>query len=450
MYESANLTSALLLIAALAGLLTAIVRFKAHPFLALLLTALFFGWAMGLPSDQVIEVVLTGFADTLKWIGIVMVLGTLIGEILNETGGSQRIADSILGWIGEKRVPVAMAVTGYVVSIPVFVDVAYITLVPIAEALAVKSKRNILGVGLALAAGLTATHALLPPTPGPLAVTAILEADLGRVIWINSFVALLAAAGGLFWVIVYSGKIELPSDRNLRSRLGHEEGDLKERVPLPSNFASFAPILVPLVLIAAGSFVSTGDESWFGSVVRLLGAPVIALLAGSGLATLLLRCRKQVGKVQVLLNRAIEKSAVVIMITSAGGAFGAIIKASDVAPAVSTALESLGLPGLFFPFFLALGLTTATGSLTVSMVTSASIVAPMLSGLKLSPETAVALIGAGSVCVTHANASFFWLLTRLHGVPPNVLYRTYSVQSLFMGLGGFLAVVLLHISGIAN
>jgi GntP family gluconate:H+ symporter len=149
-----------------------------------------------------------------------------------------------------------------------------------------------------------------------------------------------------------------------------------------------------------------------------------------------------------IMERSIEKAAAVIMITGAGGALGGVIKASPIGSDVSTAITNLGIPGLLLPFLLAAGLTTATGSLTVSMVTSSTIVASMLGSLNLSPEMAVALIGTGSFCVFHANASFFWLLNRLHNIPPNVLYRTYTLQSLCMGLCGLLAVLILRVIGV--
>lgn len=182
--------------------------------------------------------------------------------------------------------------------------------------------------------------------------------------------------------------------------------------------------------------------------MQFLGMPVIALLIGLVLASFLLKKGSRMQQLRSIVERSIEKAAAVTMITGAGGALGGVIKASPIGSDVSTAITSLGIPSLLLPFPLAAGLTTATGSLTVSMVTSSSIVASMLGSLNLSPEMAVALIGAGSFCVFHANASFFWLLNRLHNIPPNVLYRTYTLQSLCMGLCGLLAVIILRVVGL--
>jgi GntP family gluconate:H+ symporter len=441
--------SILMLIITLLALIFAIVKLHVHPFLALLCCGVLLGLATGMPADKTLDSLLDGFADTLRWIGIVMVLGAVIGEILTETGGSFRIAESTLRVIGEKRVPFAMGFTGYIVAIPVFVDVAYIMLQPITEMLAVKGKRTIIVTGLSLTAGLTATHALLPPTPGPLAAAGLMQANLGKVILINAFVAALSLAGGLLWVLLACGRIELPYDRSIREKVLQKE-TLQERVSQrPSLLFSLGPIFLPLCLITLGSLSKVDSLAIPRTgVIQFLGMPVVALLIGLVLASFLLKkgCRMQ--QLRSVVERSIGKAAAVIMITGAGGALGGVIKASPIGSDVSTAVASLGVPGLLFPFLLAAGLTTATGSLTVSMVTSSSIVASMLGSLDLSPEMAVALIGAGSFCVFHSNASFFWLLNRLHNIPPNVLYRTYTLQSLCMGLCGFLAVIILRVVGI--
>ena len=441
--------SIVILTITLLALILAITKLHVHPFLALLCSGVFLGLATGMPMGRTLDSLLDGFAGTLKWIGIVIVFGAVIGEILTETGGSFRIAESTLRLIGEKRVPFAMGCTGYVIAIPVFVDVAYIMLQPITEMLAVRSKRTIIVVGLSLTAGLTATHALLPPTPGPLAAAGLVHANLGKVILTNAFVAIFSVIGGLLWVLFACGKIELPYDRRIRDKVLQKETISERAFQKPSLILSLVPIFLPLGLITLASLSQIDSLAISkNSVIQFLGMPVIALLVGLALASLLLKkgCRMQ--QLRSIVERSIEKAAAVIMITGAGGALGGVIKASPIGSDVSTAITNLGIPSLLLPFLLAAGLTTATGSLTVSMVTSSSIVASMLGSLNLSPEMAVALIGAGSFCVFHANASFFWLLNRLHNIPPNVLYRTYTLQSLCMGLCGLLAVIILRVVGV--
>jgi GntP family gluconate:H+ symporter len=410
------------------------------------MAGLLLGVLVGMPLVLVAENFLVGFGETLKWIGLIIVLGAAIGEILGETRASVRIADGILRIVGEKRLPLAMTATGYLVSIPTFSDVAYIIMKPVTEALAARSGRGILVVGLSLAAGLLASHSLLPPTPGPLAAAGIMGADIGRVILINIPVAAFAAGGGLLWAVLYCRRFKLSSDRSLQEDFSAQgQGERSEGGPRPGFLASVIPILLPLVLIAAGAFVNPDSGDWAAQLIRAVGTPLVAILIGFLAAVIILR-RSDYGT--SALEHGIRRSATVIMITGAGGGFGAVIKASGMGTEIARGIETTQLPGLLLPFVLAMTLTTATGSTTVAMVTSASVVAPLLGVLDLSPEMAVALVGAGAGCVIHANASLFWLLSRLHGVPTVTLYRTFSMQSLVMGISGFVAVLLLRLIGI--
>ena len=419
---------------------------RLHPVLALTLAGLLLGVLVGMPLLAVTESFLTGFGETLKWIGMVILFGSAIGEILGDTKASQRIADGILRIVGEKRLPLAMTATGYLVSIPTFSDVAYIIMKPVTDALASKSGRGVLVVGLSLVAGLLASHALLPPTPGPLAAAGILGAEIGKVILINIPVAAFAAGGGLLWAVLYCRRLRVSSDLAFEKDTDLAvQDDLAGENTRPGFFASVLPILLPIVLIAAGAFVNPETGGWVARILKALGTPLVALLLGFLAATLVLR---QADWGTSALERGINRSAGVIMITGAGGGFGAVIKASGIGSEVASGMEAIQLPGLLLPFALAMTLTTATGSTTVAMVTSASVVAPLLGVLDLSPELAVALVGAGAICVVHANSSLFWLLSRLHDVPPVTLYRAFSAQSLVMGISGFLAVLLLWVLGV--
>ena len=430
-------------------LLVSIGRWGVHPFLALLVFGLLFGIGSGLGPVESVDLLMEGFAKTLQWIGVIMVLGAMIGEIANETGGAERIARSTLKLSGEKRLPQAMALTGYVISIPVFVDVAYIMMQTVTEALAARSKQNILVVGLSLAAGLTATHALMPPTPGPLAVAGILEGQLGRIILINFFVAFSAMAGGLAWAMFYCRKVELDYDREIRQRYAlSTDDDQAATSQASSTWLSLLPIFVPLMLIAISSFIGSDQTDAWATLFRFLGTPFVALSIGVMLALAQYGKDFSMRRVAKVAERSIEKAALVIMITGAGGAFGHVIKNSGVTETISEYAANAGGIGFLFPFLLASVFTTATGSLTVSMITTASIVSPLMPALGISPEMTAALIGSGAFCVFHINSSFFWLLNRLHRAPPTVLLKTYTMQSLCMGLGGLAAVMLLRLCGL--
>lgn len=441
------LPPALSLVIVLFLLIFSIIKLNVHPFIALILAAIFLGLSNGMSVEITSGHLLDGFANTLKWIGIIMILGTIIGEILNETGGTEKIAGAVIRTVGKKRLPLTMGITGYIVAIPVFVDVAYIMLQSITESLSVSGKKGILVTGLSLAAGLTATHALLPPTPGPLAAAGIMQADLGRVIMINAVVAIFAATAGILWATTYCKKIKIPYDETLKEKYQHKEISLQKH-GFSGIFGAFAPILLPIVLIALGSFARPDTGIFNSTLLQSLGIPVIALLIGVFIAALYIPGSDKTKKINRIIEKSIEKTATVLMITGAGGAFGAVIKASEIGDSVALAVAGAGIPGIILPFILAAALTTTTGSITVSMVTSASIIVSMLPALDLSPELALALIGAGSFCVFHANSSFFWLLSKMHEVPPKILFRTFTVQSLFMGLGGGIGVFVLWLFGV--
>lgn len=418
---------------------------ECHPFLALLLVSLILGPTAGLNLQETLEAFLTGFGRTLRWIAVVIVLGSLIGELLRESGGTLRIARTVLRAVGEPRLPLAMGITGYVVSIPAFVDVAYIMLRPIVEALAVAAGRPVLLVGLSLVVGLTASHALLPPTPGPLAAAGILEADLGRLILLNAVVALCSVAAGLGWILWAARRATLPYDERIQCQYeSARDTSEAERRTSWLDVASFLPVLFPLALIAAAAFLpSAADTNLAGQILRFLGQPLIALLIGCVIAAfMMLTCGAGVSEFNRLLDRSIESSAAVILITGAGGGFGEVIKAVHAGEAVRILFEGSPLPGLLFPYLLAMALTTATGSITVSMVTSASVLKPMLPMIGLSPELAATAVGAGSLALVHANSSLFWLISRLHDVPAKTLYRIYTTATLFMALGALIGLLL--------
>ncbi|WKN44998.1 GntP family permease [Tunicatimonas pelagia] len=436
----------IVLVIVLLGLVLAISWGKVHPFVALLLAALALGLLMNLGGTATVNALLDGFGTTMRWIAIVVVLGAFIGEVLHQTGGAVRIAERIVRLAGLRKVPMAMGVIGYIVSIPVFVDVAYIVLQPVTEALSVRSKKPVLVIGLSLAAGLTVSHTLLPPTPGPLAVASLLGADLGRLILINATVAVFAMSGGIIWAMTYCRRFHLEYDKQLVRTYSASD-------PLMAGASGrlgldLLPIVLPIVLMAGGTLLPEDSKGLLSQLGRFFSIPMVAVLIGAVVAGLSYHFSGVKTALAHLVEQAIVKSALVIMITGAGGAFGQVIKATEVhLPFVDTLVAYQSL-GFLLPFLLAAVLTTATGSITVSLISTASLLGPLAGTLPYSPEIMAALIGSGSFCVFHANASFFWLLQRLHEVPVSTLYRTYTLQSLVMGLSGLLGVFVLLLLGI--
>lgn len=437
----------LLLTIILLLLIISVSRWNVHPFTALILAGISLGLCLGLGGSHTVEVLLKGFGNTLQWIGIVVILGAYVGEVLNATQGAIRISNKIVKWTGKKKLPWAMGITGYLVSIPVFVDVAYIVLQPITEALARKSKRPVLVIGLALTAGLTVSHTLIPPTPGPLAVASLLEANIGRLLFINGFVGIVAMAAGILWASKYCKKFRLPYDDKIERRMdATSESNEVSNIPL---LVDLLPILVPIGLMAIGAF-DQKQETLLSEVLAFVSTPMIAVLVGAIIAwgQYYFFSKREKRSSGSLMEQAIVKSALVIMITGAGGAFGYIIRESGMQDALGAFFSGLPFLGFLLPFVVAAILTTATGSITVSLIGAASIVGPMASTMPYSPEIMAAMIGCGSFCVFHANSSFFWLLNRLHEVPVPTLYRTYTVQSLVMGLAGLVAVAVLWMLGV--
>lgn len=443
------LVSLLILFFFLFLLIFSISKWKVHPFVVLVLVAMALGVSLGLGGPQTVEVLLKGFSETLRWIALIIIVGSFIGEVLQETGGAFRISGSILKWVGEKKLPWAMGFTGYLVSIPVFVDVAYILLHPVVEFLAVKSRRPVLYVGLSLAAGLTVSHTLIPPTPGPMAVASLLNVNMGRMLVINLIVAVFAMVGGVLWSVLFVKKQWIDYDRQLQetTQVQPEQVPAVNAVKKQSVLWDVLPILVPIVLIGLGAFVQFEKGSQVGAFFQFISLPLVAVLVGALIAVIQLKTPDKKNTLNRLVEQAILKSALVIMITGAGGSLGFIIRESGIQNQIVQVFADFPFLGIMLPFLVASLLTLATGSITVSLVGSASMLGPMAASLPVSPEMVAALIGCGSFCVFHANASFFWLLNRLHQVPPATLYKTYTVQSLIMGLFGLVGVLLLYLLG---
>ncbi len=436
-----------ILIALLVLLVFSISKWKIHPFVALVLTALALGISTGLGGKQTVEVLLKGFSETLRWIAIIIILGAFIGEVMQETGSAFRIAGGIVKLTGTRKLPWAMGMTGYLVSIPVFVDVAYILLQPVTESLSVKSKKPVLYIGLSLAAGLAVSHTLIPPTPGPLAVASLLEVDMGRMILINIIVALCAMAGGILWVIFFCRGSWTGYDKKLldQSSGRQDQPAMPERTRKSGFLFDLLPILAPILLIAVGSFIDFGTNGP-GGILGFVTTPLVAVLAGAFIAVLQLNANGRT-RLNTMVEQAILKSALVIMITGAGGSLGYIIRETGMQDQVAGFFGTYPGLGFLLPFLVASILTISTGSITVSLVGTASMLGPVIHTLPVSPEMTAALIGCGSFCVFHANSSFFWLLNRLHEVPPKLLYRTYTLQSLVMGVSGLAGVLLLRLVG---
>ncbi|PRY85888.1 GntP family permease [Mongoliibacter ruber] len=425
----------LTILLALAIILIAIVKFDIHPFLALFGTAIIYGLIAGMPGELILQSISEGFGGVLGSIGLLILLGVIMGTFLEKTGGAIVIAEKILRWIGEKSVTTAMLVSGYILSIPVFGDSVFIMMNPISKSLSLKSKTPYAATTIAIALGATASHSLVPPTPGPIATAGIMEADLGMVIFWGFLISLVTLVPSYFFIKKYVTKIDL------KPQVAKVEAE-EAKIIFPSAFKSFLPITVPLVLIIVASIAKYPSkpfgEGAFYTIMQFIGSPVIALFLGVFLTFLLpKKFDKRLLSASGWFGEAILIAAPVILITGAGGVFGKMLQNSGIGEMVSANMSNASW-GIFLPFIIAFSLKTAQGSSTVAMITTASIVAPLLGSLGLDSETmrvfAVLATGAGAIAISHANDSFFWAVTQLSGLTIKQGNQSHSLGTLIMSL----------------
>lgn len=420
-------------------LLTAVL--KVHPFLSLLIGAFFIGITSGMPLALVVQSINEGFGGLMTGIGIVIVAGTIIGVILEKSGAAYRMAEVVLRLIGEKRPQLAMSIIGYIVSIPVFCDSGFIILSSLKKALAKRAKVAIASMSVALATGLYATHTLVPPTPGPIAAAGNIGAEgfLGTIILIGLFVAIPAVIVGYLWAVKVVSKIEVPEDLE-EGGLNYDE-IVKSFGKMPSTFKAFLPIVLPIVLIAAGSVAKlTGEENGFINLLTFLGAPTVALLFGV-LASFLLLPKFSEETMSGWIGEGLVAAAPILLITGAGGAFGRVIANSGVADLISKMNMDAFAGGALFllvPFVIAAALKTAQGSSTAALVITSTLVAPLLPSLGIEGAVPLALvvmaIGAGAMTVSHVNDSFFWVVKEFSGMKIKEAYKAQSMATLLQGV----------------
>lgn len=414
-------------------------RFGLHAFFALIIACVVVGLSIGIPFSEIVSVGKTGFGNIVGSLGLIIVFGTTLGTILEWSGATQVLANGILRITGKRRAAEAMTLVGYVVGLPIFCDSGYMVMSSLNRDLARRTGTAMALMATALAAGLYAVHCLIPPHPGAAAATGALKADFGRVILFGMAVAVPTAYCGLRWA-------RYAARRHSFSQAYEEQPDAPaDPQVLPSFRRSSLPIALPIVLIGIRSFLSDTGQSLPLEVIRTLGLPEVALAIGTLLA---ITCRRRWTRddLQALLRRAVERAGDILLIIGAGGAFGAIIARTDL----TTHLAAGGFVehmGILFPFLLAALLKTAQGSSSVAIITAATMVEPTLATLGLADDTgrilAVLALGAGSMVVSHANDSYFWVIARFSGVGMTPMLRVFTTTTLVMGLTAMAAIYLL-------
>lgn len=436
----------IILVLSIAMIVAGTSRFKIHPFLVLIAASYFTGLSAGMPVGRISEVISSGFGSLMAGIGLVIVLGTLIGTVLEKSGAAIQLAEWVIRIIGPRYPALAMSIIGYIVSIPVFCDSAFIILTTLKKNLALKTGKSPIVLSIALATGLYATHTFVPPTPGPIAAAGNLGLNdhLGTVIGFGLVVGLTAMLAGYFWSLRQSRQIE---------QVMHQESESSSTYigKLPSTFKAILPILIPIVLIALRSFGSMPfkpfGEGYLYSIFDFVGSPLNALVAGF-LFSLLLFPKFDKDTLSGWVGESIVLAAPILLITGAGGSFGAILKETRIGDILGEALAQYEL-GIFLPFIIAAIFKSAQGSSTVSLVATSALIAPLLPSLGLDSVTgatlAVMATGAGAMTVSHANDSYFWVVTQFSGMDVTTGYKTHTMATLIQGITAMITVWILSI-----
>lgn len=433
------------LISLIAGIVLIILltaKLKVHAFFALLIACFVTGLGVQMPVTDIITVIKDGFGSIMKSLGLIIVLGTTLGVLLQSTGSTRVMAEYILRVTGKKHAALAMSITGFIVGLPIFCDSGYIVLSGLNRSMAKRTGIPAVIMSVSLATGLYSVHCLIPPHPGAAGAASTIGVDYGRLILYGIAVAMPVMFAGYAWA-KYAGK------KVKYAVVGDNDDEENMALPAPSVLMAFMPVIVPILLIAIKSFMAIDSKAVVGwmSIFSTLGDPVIALLTGVVLALL---AGKQWTKQKLgsLLQEGAEKAGGILVIIGAGGAFGAVLAATKIGAHFS-AVVPLGSIGLLFPFLLTFVLKTAQGSSTVAIITAASIIKPLLVSLGLDSNNGhllcVLAMGAGSMLISHANDAYFWVITKFSGIEMKTMLRVYSLATLVMGITAMVAVYVLSL-----
>ena len=416
--------------------LTSTVKLKA--FIALFLVSVLLAFAT-LPPDTVVSTIKEGFGNTMASIGFLIILGAIIGITLDKTGGTLSIAKYILSKTGENKSAKALGITGYLTGLPIFCDSGFIILSGLAKSFSAKSKLPMPFMATVLACSLYSVHCLIPPHPGALAAAGLFKVNIGYLIIVGAILAIPGVIAAYYWSRWMTKGKNYPPAKEITADTQIMPTEL------PSAFFSFLPILIPLLLITIKAMLNLIDKNGDLLISRIFffpGEPIFALAIGACLALFLIK-EKTLGSMNLIFEEAIVKAGPILIVTAAGGMFGMVIKATGTGQAVGNLLAGTSI-GLVVPFVIAAIMKTAQGSSTVAIITSASFVAPMLSMLGLDSEwgriMAMLSMGAGSMIVSHANDSYFWVISNFSEIDPGTNLKVYSSSTIVMGLVVFACV----------
>lgn len=432
-------------------LMIMILKTKIHTFLALIITAVFVGIAGGMPQDMVISAISSGFGSTLGSIGIIIGFGVMMGQIFEATGAAKTMANTFIKKLGVNKEEEALAITGFLVSIPIYCDSGFVILASLIKALSKASKKSIVSLAVCLAGGLVITHSLVPPTPGPVGAAGIFGANVGLVIIYGMIIAVPMLLAVLAYGKWLGNKIyQIPGEDGewIRPALGKnlEAAEVKLDEELPSATKSFMPIIVPIILILLSTVTKalgvTGQASVF---FQFFGTPIVAVAIGLLLAIFTLASHMERREVIKVMEVGIESAGIIILITGAGGALGQVLRDSGVGNHIAEIIKDLNVPHILLPFIIATIIRFIQGSGTVAMLTAASITAPIMASLNVNPVMATLSACVGSLFFSYFNDSFFNVVNRTIGIEdPKEQIRVWSITTTIAWAVGLVALLILN------
>ena len=439
-------------------------KLKVHPFLALMSISLVLAIVAGIDLSKIPAMIGVGFSGTFKSIGIVIIFGTIIGTVLEKTGAALKLADMVVKLVGQRRPELAMLIMGWVVGIPVFCDSGFVVLNSIREALYKKISASPVAMSVALSGGLYASHVFIPPTPGPIAAagTLGLGGNLLLVIIMGTVVSVPVLVAVYFFSKSIAKSVTISDKEADATITASYEELLKKFGKLPCGFLSLAPIIMPIIFMAVGSVVDVlakqgmlDKAALLPKIFLFLGNPIIALAIGVIFCVFLLAETKKMREFDHITNESLKIAGPILFITAAGGVLGNVITEAGFVNFIKENASTIKAVGIFFPFIISAVLKTAQGSSTVAIITTASIMGAFSDGnslmhiLGFTSEISAALcvmaIASGAMCVSHANDSYFWVVTNFSKMTADQGYRTQTAMTFIMGIVGMISVYILSL-----
>ena len=439
-------------------------KLKVHPFLALMSISLVLAVVAGIDLSKIPAMIGVGFSGTFKSIGIVIIFGTIIGTVLEKTGAALKLADMVVKLVGQRRPELAMLIMGWVVGIPVFCDSGFVVLNSIREALYKKISASPVAMSVALSGGLYASHVFIPPTPGPIAAagTLGLGGNLLLVIIMGTVVSVPVLVAVYFFSKSIAKSVTISDKEADATITASYEELLKKFGKLPCGFLSLAPIIMPIIFMAVGSVIDVlakqgmlDKAALLPKIFLFLGNPIIALAIGVIFCVFLLAETKKMREFDHITNESLKIAGPILFITAAGGVLGNVITEAGFVNFIKENASTIKAVGIFFPFIISAVLKTAQGSSTVAIITTASIMGAfsadnsLMHTLGFTSEISAALcvmaIASGAMCVSHANDSYFWVVTNFSKMTADQGYRTQTAMTFIMGVVGMISVYILSL-----